>query len=145
MALFLNPYLTAAENFLGGLNIVALALLRGETPDEIQETAQFYGYEDWGQGPERRFVGRKPYNPKPGEYASVTTIWTPIWTPQGGVCRILVEHPAGEDADLAAAAARWRQMTEAPFPDRWELTLAPSRPDGATHGRAVTEAWLRKL
>lgn len=135
----LVPHITAAENFLGGLNVVAMPLLCGETPEEIQETAQFYGYEDWGQGPDRRFIGRRPYNPEPGAYFSIAT----FWAPQDSRCRIRIEHTAGEEAQIAAAAARWREMA-ANFPDSWELRLDPSRPGGA-EGRAVAEAWLRKL
>jgi len=142
MPLSFNPTLTAAEMFLGGLNVVAMPLLRGKTPDEIQETAQFYGYEDWGQDAERRFISRRPYNPAPGEHANVVT----VWVPQGGACRLFAHHPAAEIPLLARAAAAWRLMADAErFPDRWALTLGPSQPDGAHEGRAVTEAWLRRL
>jgi len=57
---------------LGGLNVVSLPLVRGEDGEEMSETAQFYGFEDWGDhfrnvGPRiSQFTAWRPTASEPG-------------------------------------------------------------------------------
>jgi hypothetical protein len=47
---------TPVELLLGALSVVALPLVRGDGDEEMVETAQFYGYEDYGD----RFLNTWP-------------------------------------------------------------------------------------
>lgn len=132
-----RPHLTVAEMFRGGLSVVAVPLLSGETPDEIQDTAQFYGFTDYGQGEGRTFeFAGDLHKELPFREDKIV-----VWAPRDGVCRIELHHGKSETRAIPRSAEAWRKMV-ARSPDRaWVLALEPTRVEG---DRGVTWASLRR-
>ncbi|MEJ0060897.1 MAG: hypothetical protein WDM79_15515 [Terricaulis sp.] len=118
--------------FLGALNMVALPLVRGEDSEDMRETAQFYGFEDFGdhfKNVSPRVTELVVFPPSPSEPACVLTLTTPNFLLPGAFTR---------------AAARWAksQTMTREGPRRWRntglvFTLEISRSGGRTNLRCV--------
>lgn len=119
--------------FLGALNMVALPLVRGEDGEEMSETAQFYGFEDFGghfKNVSPRITELAAYRPTAERPGCVIAFSTP---------RLLIPGA------LTRAAGRWAKAYKL-APDgakRWRgaglvLTLDMlGRQNGRTRARAV--------
>lgn len=137
-----RPRLTVSKMLIGGLDIVALPLLCGETPDAIQDVAQTYGFSGYGRGEARFF-----------EYSGAVHHDLPtredrilVWTPRRGAlgregCRIELHHHAWETRVIPRSADDWRSMVARSSDPDWMLTLAPAVLKGF---RGMTVATLRR-
>jgi hypothetical protein len=116
---------------LGALSVVALPLMQGDASEEMIETAQFYGYEDFGdhfKNVSPRITELTATRPTAERRACVIEIATPRFLLPGAFAR---------------AIGRWTKMTkmERVGPNIWrgqgfQLAFEPiRRDDGKTAAR----------
>lgn len=131
------PRLTVAEMFRGGLNVVAMPLLSGEAPDEIQENAQFYGFSDYGRGEGRYFeFSGELHEALPSRQDRIV-----VFVPRDEACRIELRHGAEEARQIPRSAEAWRAMVARSSDPDWILEVWPSEIAG---DRGLTIATLRR-
>lgn len=96
--------------FLGALNIVALPLVDGDNGEEMIETAQFYGYEDFGdhfKNVSPRITELVAHVPTAEEPACVIAFSTPRFLLPGALTRA-AERWAKSQRMTREAPGRWR-------------------------------------
>ncbi len=136
MKLIQPPQMTVARMLVGALDIVAVPLLRGETPDGIQDTAQFYGFSDYGQGESRYFEYSGRLNELPSLDDRIVVL-----APKGRACRIELHHAAAEARDIPGVADAWRKMVARSPDPAWVLEIRPGRQLGP---RLITAALVTR-
>lgn len=137
MLLLRPPQMTVAKMLVGALDICAMPLLQGETPEELMDTAQFYGFSSYGGGDAHYFEYSAKYHQLPSPEDKLV-----IFMPKDGACRIALHHDVKETRNIPRSADAWRRMV-ARSPDKvWTLEIGETKREGR---RAVTVATVRRV
>jgi hypothetical protein len=132
-----RPQMTVSKMLVGGLDIVALPLLQGFTPDEIQDAALSYGFSDFGSAEARFFeYSGALHRDLPSREDRVV-----VWTPRRDACRVELHHHAWETRVIPRSADAWRRMIARSPDPAWTLELAPTLIKGM---RGSTVATVRR-